>query len=387
MDIRHLATKGFDKGVEISRSLVYNGVPVVLNLDTNKVESEYTIARPEEESIGAIQSIRNGREALKSSKIGPVIFKDDSLLSLSQIYDYKVDGKDSLSSVYPVGSGFADFEKDSSFMKDMAELSVKMFPNTNPNTGKPDVDKNSFYAPYIPLVHLTGCMPAQSVGDDAYFNPDGTVSIAEFLDGLNSIKYGSNSNQHRKKTLDNVSTEEDYFNEGYQSCISGISSPFFNLYTRKELIQPITRIELAYITVICWNQFIDKFNAKYGSQYYLGINFDWRTPGIALKKYVDGFDYRVSQIKVDSEYNVISLNIKDYKADRTMEEYKSDLKSGRSPIPLPMLMSLVELGVINAFHFENNRLDPLREVSRGELCYFLAKLASLFPSMYIKEAS
>ena len=92
----------------------------------------------------------------------------------------------------------------------------------------------------------------------SYFNPDGTVSVAEFLDGLNAIKFGCISNISRKKTLDRISDENDYFNDGYQDCVRGISSPFFNLYTRKELLEPITRIELAYITVICWNQFLEK---------------------------------------------------------------------------------------------------------------------------------
>ena len=44
---------------------------------------------------------------------------------------------------------------------------------------------------------------------------------------LNAIR---NANRVRKKALDNLSNEEDYFNEGYNSCLAGISSPFFNLY-------------------------------------------------------------------------------------------------------------------------------------------------------------
>ena len=105
-------------------------------------------------------------------------------------------------------------------MKDVAST---LFPHLNPNTHREDIPRNAFYTPYIPLVTLTGCVPPQTKDGNAYFNPEGVVTIAEFLDGLNSIKYGANSNSSRKKTLDNISNESDYFNEGYQSCLRGIS--------------------------------------------------------------------------------------------------------------------------------------------------------------------
>lgn len=148
-------------------------------------------------------------------------------------------------------------------------------------------------------------------------------------------------------------------------------------------MQPITRIELAYITVLCWTRFVDKYNNLYGNAYDLGVNVDWYSPGTVLEHYTDGFDYKVSCIRLDKEHNIISLNIKDYKSDRSMTEYKADLRNGKTPIPLPMLMSLVELGAIGVWHFDKS-LNPLSEVTRGELCYFYAKLANLFPTKYIK---
>jgi hypothetical protein len=68
-----------------------------------------------------------------------------------------------------------------------------------------------------------------------------------------------------------------------------------------------------------------------------------------------------------------------------MTEYLEDLKNGVSPIPLPMYMSMLELHILDLFKYENNRLDPLKEVSRGELSYFLSKLAKLFPTKYLKH--
>ena len=322
---------------------------------------------------------------LVESPLGDIVAdkKTDDILPLSKIYDFEVKAGSELSKTLPVGINFDDLiENDdiNQFMRDTAE---SMFPNINPNTGVKDINREDFYTPYIPLVVLTGAMTPQIKNELTYFNPSGTVSVAEFLDGLNSIKFGCNSNVRRKKTLDRISDENDYFNEGYQDCVRGISSPFFNLYTREELTKPITRLELAYITVICWTQFIEKFNNLYGGSFYLGITFDWEVPAEVLSDYEDGFDYKVSKISIDENYEVISLNVKDYLAGKTMTEYKQDLQDGVCAIPMPMFMSMLVLGVLDLFYYEYNRLDPLKEVSRGELTYFLSKLAKLFPTKYI----
>ena len=39
-----------------------------------------------------------------------------------------------------------------------------------------------------------------------------------------------------------------------------------------------------------------------------------------------------------------------------------------------------ELNALGLFYFEDLRLDPIREVSRGELAYFLVRLANVFGS-------
>lgn len=391
MNIKHLATKGFDSEVEIRRSIVYNGVPMTIGIDKFNEKStsiheetiEFNKSLPDE--LNVIKSLEDGKDRIIESPIGGIISKNNTILPLSSIYDYRVESKDELSQILPVGADFnAIFEaKDT---KDfMCEIAKQLFPYINPNTKRDDIDKSAFYTPYIPLVALTGCIPPQLKDECAYFNPEGSITIAEFLDGLNSIKYGVNSNKSRKKTLDNISTESDYFNEGYQSCLRGISSPFFNLYTREELMKPITRLELAYITVICWNRFIEKFNNIYGGNFYLGINFDWEVPAEILSDYEDGFDYKVSKISIDKEHEIISLNVQDYKLERSMTQYKEDIKEGKSAIALPMFMSMLELGVLDLFYYEYGRLDPLREVSRGEFAYFLSKLAKLFPTKYIKN--
>lgn len=388
MNICHLVTKGFDGDMTVRRSITYNGTPLTVGVthtlsnDIKEETVEFNKSLPDE--VNVVKSLSDGKQSLIDSPIGDIISNKGNILPLSSIYDYKVTLNDPLSSALPVGTTFDIFaeNKDTKdFLRDVAE---QMFPHTNPNTHLDDIQRDAFYTPYIPLVALTGCIPPQTKDGDAYFNPNGVVTIAEFLDGLNAIKYGCNANNHRKKTLDNISTDTDYFNEGYQSCIRGISSPFFNLYTREELTKPITRLELAYITVICWSQFIEKFNNLYGGSYYLGINFDWELPSEILSNYVDGFDYKVSKISIDEEYDIVSLDAKDYKSDRSMTEYKEDMKSGVSAIPMPMFMSMLELGILDLFYYDDNYLNPLKEVSRGEFCYFLTKLAKLFPTRYMK---
>lgn len=388
MNICHLVTKGFDGDMTVRRSITYNGTPLTVGVthtlsnDVKEETVEFNKSLPDE--VNAVKSLNDGKQELIDSPIGSIINSNGNILPLSSIYDYHVTPSDPLSAALPVGADFDTLAEDKTTKEFLRDVAEQLFPHINPNTQASDISRDAYYTPYIPLVALTGCIPPQIKDGDAYFNPLGVVTVAEFLDALNSIKYGCNANNHRKKTLDNISVDTDYFNEGYQSCIRGISSPFFNLYTREELMKPITRLELAYITVICWSQFIDKFNNLYGGSFYLGINFDWELPSDILSGYKDGFDYKVSKISIDEEYDIVSLDVKDYKSDRTMEEYKEDMHSGVSAIPMPMFMSMLELGILDLFNYEDNNLNPLKEVSRGELCYFLTKLAKLFPTRYMK---
>lgn len=386
MNFRHLATKGFDSDIVIRRSIVYPGTQLSIGITHKGSSKEETIqfnkAMPD--SVNLAPSLQAGKEMLLDSPVGDVVIDDNNeVVPLSSCYDFKVQPGGLFSDVLPVGASFDDILESDAVQTNMRDVAVELFPGINPNTQRKDVPWDAYYTPYVPLVTLTGCMPPQMKEDKAYFNPNGVVTVAEFLDGLNAIKYGCNANNHRRKTLDNISTEADYFNEGYQSALRGISSPFFNLYTRAELMTPITRLELAYITVICWTQFMDKYNNLYGGSYYLGVTFDWEAPCEVLSRYADGFDYKVSRVSLDEEHDIVSLDIKDYRSDRTMEEYRDDLLHGVAALPLPMFMSMVELGVLGLFMYEDGRLDPMREVSRGELCYFLSKVSKHFPTKYI----
>ena len=245
-----------------------------------------------------------------------------------------------------------------------------------------------FYSKYIPFTVLSGVIPSQVSADNkSYFNPEGTVSVAEFLDMLNAINNGSNANKVRAKSLDSVSYESDYFNEGYNMCLNGVSSPFYKLYSREELEKPITRIELAYLTVICWSEFT-RYGHIYGGKYPFGVNIDWTCPSVYLDKFQDGYDYKVYKRRLRGT-DVVSIDLHDYlskaPATLTMSEFKNSIKSGATAIPLIMIMSLLELDALDLFYFEGGKLNPLAEVSRGEVCYFTMKLAKEFSKKFVSK--
>lgn len=363
---RHLATKGFDWGL-VSKSIILDNSSVFTRL-----ESRY----------GKIDRLDYVGEVLKSfsdkvslnTKLAPIrdlIASNESLSSII-IDDTEIR---SLSGVF---SSEGATEIIASVEGQLKKVAVEMFSSTNPLTNDKDVFSVDKYASCIPLVVLTGTLPPQlDEENNSYFNPNGCVTVAEFLDSLNAIKFGSNSFQNRRKSLDNISDEKDFFNEGYQSCVTRFSSPFYNLYTRAELLNPITRVELAYITVFCWSEFSKRFDSVFTGEYSLGININWDNIKDVLINFEDGFDYKVSKRLLDDN-KVLSINIKDYLSNGSMIDLLTRVKEGVSPIPYPMFMCLLELNALNVFYFENFRLDPLKEVSRGELAYFLVRLASIF---------
>ena len=387
MDIRHLATKGFGNDIKIRKTQVVPELPILIDLGRRDLsieadpDGDFNQSMPME--INSIASLTQAKKDLLNGNLKDVVSEDGSTIKpLSKMFGYTVGDSDIFNkSGIDVGTKFTTLFENEGLKGYLKNTAQKMFPNIHPETNAPDIDPFRFYTPYIPLVALSGSLPPQTKYNNAYFNPEGSVTLAEFLDSLNAIKYGCNSDIARMQTLDNVSTKYDYFNEGYQSCIRGVSSPFFNLYRREELLRPVTRLEVAYIIVICWRPFIEKFNNLYGGDYYLGLSFDWLYPNDILNQYIDGKDYKISKYVIDSEYDVISLNIKDYKSyDRTMAEYIEAINSGEAAIPLPAYMSMLELGVLNFFLYEDKYLHPCREVSRGELSYLLTQLAINFPN-------
>lgn len=249
-----------------------------------------------------------------------------------------------------------------------SDTAKTMFSSINPRTNKQDVVGDEVYASYIPKAVIKGVViPQTDASGVTVFNGDGTITIAEVLDGFNAVKYGANSDDHRVQSLDNISGISDYFNEGYNLMCKSYASVFYNLYRRNELFRPITRLEFAYLTVFCSGYFKGVFESKFP----MGISFNWLRPNVSVKDFADWEHYNVSLIARDKAPD---HNVKHYKGERTVTDLLHDIKTGKSAIPLPMFMSMIELGVNNIFPYTDYRLEPLRQLSRGEFTYCLARL-------------
>lgn len=272
----------------------------------------------------------------------------------------------------------------------LVDTAKKMFPNINPKTGKLDIDlssENSDRYKYATLAIVSGAMqPQYDDKGNSYFNEDGNVTVGEFLDSLVAIKTGRTYGQNAKKSLDGMSDVNDYYNEGYNACLSGLSSPFYRLYTRNDINTPITRLELAYITVVCWEEFIYHFDTVYGGRYDTGVNIDWDTPQKYVSKFDDGVSYKVYKKCYNTELGKItSIDLNYYKGDTSMRVFREQMLRGEKAIPLPMFMSLFELDALDLFYFDDKSLKPLREVTRGELAYFLVKLSKVFNTPFVSK--
>lgn len=379
MHTRYLITKNSNGDIEYSKSALYNGVPVGLTpvVRYNSVTiSDSNLSPNNLEALS--EEIIIGKSSISENPLCKEIMLNTSgeCRPLSQMFGYKVTPDSEFANDLPLGLGF-DILFYSDAVKDfLIDTALDMFKNDKDLLSYGDMLR------FTPLPVLTGVITLQKDTTGVQLlNPNGVVTIAEFLDSLNAINYSCNSNRSRKKSIDFISDEKDYFNEGYNSCLVGISSPFYSLYRRSELLKPITRIELAYITVICWTKFIEKFNGVSGGNFDLGVCFDWENPAEFLKLFEDGFAYKVSKAVYDNEMPVLSLNVKDYKHSYSMTDFINRIKTGIQAVPFPMLMSMLELHQLELFYY-GNRLDPLKEVSRLELCYFVTNLAKLFATNF-----
>lgn len=267
--------------------------------------------------------------------------------------------------------------------KSMCEEAERMFPNINPYTHKPDIDKDAIYTSYIPLVINSGAMqPQKDLSGKEYFNPEGTVMVADVFATLQSIR----QDYIRKNTsVDKVAREGEYFTEGYNAIVDRMGSPFFDLYSRRELAMPVTRAELAYITVVGWKPFRGN-RVLFGGKFNVGYRANWETPAKYVGKFKDAKTIRASKktagTDLDSGVDIMEIDLHSWKGERTLKQYLESVKRGKNALPLPMLMSMIELDALDVFYFADRELNPLREVTRGELCWFVTKISKVFATEF-----
>ena len=266
-----------------------------------------------------------------------------------------------------------DILRMSPIKEDMQEVISNTFVETNPYTGLKDTQINAFYSVYVPLIFFCKVIPPQLEDNKLYFNAEGSITIAEVLDSINAIFYEYNSFKNRKTTLDGVSIETDFFNAGYNLLLDSYTNPFYNLYSRYELLRPITRVELAYILVCCLSIYKQLFGGLVCEDYTLGNSFNWLQAEEIQSNYEDGFSYEL-ELKYDE--SSFSIDLKDYKGSKFLTDFLEEIKRGTSKLPIPLYMSLLEIGEQDLFYFQDFKLEPLNEVTRGELCYTLIKLCN-----------
>lgn len=383
-DLRYSVSKSFDECVA-SRVILKEGTPISTNIQRIYVQAE--------EPISSASNCQLYERVPLLKMIGTSM-DGSSVIPLSQQFDFKVgtsfntnkNNKEALKYATK-GTTFWEILEDSDVENELIEEAVARFPGINPLTNEPDIDRTAYYTKFIPLVVNSGLIPPQkSLDGTEYFNPNGVVSVAEFFYMLNSIKYGSSGYENGKTSVDGVVTNKDYFSEGYNSIVNSPASPLYHLYTRKELTEAITRAELAYITVVGWRDFRGR-KKLHGGRFSTGLRVNWDTPARYIGKFKDGKNLKVSKKVVDivdlseNDSDLQEIDLKSWfnPLGIKFKAYLENVKQGRSALPLPMLMSMIELDVLDLFYYEGSTLSPLRQVSRGEMTYFLTKLAKTFP--------
>ena len=402
--VRSMASKSFDEIVVINaiiqgyRPLIQRVVKDTISTSNQKVE------RMVKESL--ISSTSGTPKSISTAYVDGVdilsyamINVDKSgVIPLAMQMDYQV-GKsfvnqklnDKASVKTKEGTGFWDLINDVQVRNRLDAEAESLFPHINPNTRNKDVQSGTYYSYMIPIVTATGVVPPQQDEKGRYyFNPNGVVSRADFIDMLNAIKYGSNQHSKYKTSLDRVVRQEDFFSAGYDALVRGYSSPLYKLYTKRELMSPITRAELAYITVVCWKEFTKDIPLR-GGRIPVGVHVDWEQPKIYMRKFSDASKLRIARkrsdkIELDKDVQSMLLtDIKPYRGNRSMTEFIKQIRSGNALLPLPMFMALVELDYMGMFYFANKEIAPVREVSRGEITFFIMNLAKNFPQKFVSK--
>lgn len=282
------------------------------------------------------------------------------------------------------GASFWDIINQPEVKAELCNEAKRMFPGTNPMTGVADIDKSKYYTSFVPLVINSGAMVAQQdLAGNKYFNPDGTVNLADLFAGLQGVR----DDVIRSNTsIDGVAFEGEYFTEGYNSIVDCRSSLLYGLYSRRDLSKPITRAELAYITVVGWKPF--RGNRKlFGGKFNVGYRVNWETPAKYVGKFKDAKTIRASKkisgnTDLENGGEIMDVNLKSWKGDMPIREYLNGVLNGKYALPLPMLMSMIELDALDLFYYEGSELAPMRQVSRGEFCYFITKLSKVFSTEF-----
>jgi hypothetical protein len=325
-----------------------------------------------DEILRTDENFRDGLNALLDTELEPILFnEEDKFNTVSGLFTSANNNQGLMRMLTGNSVNLSAVLHNTRVADSLKKVTQTVFPRKNLETGLKDAPLNSYFSPYIALSTYCKLLPPQlDDKQNLYFNASGTVTIAEFFDTLNALYRGYNSEVDRRTSLDNVSFDYDYFNEGYNRVVTTYANPIFNLYTRSELLRPITRAEVAYILVFGMNLLDTTEHDCFTATNEVGYTFDWIKD---TQNIVTSFEDTKELKVVTNESNTVSLNLKDYKGDLTVTEYIAEIVKQDRYIPLPLVVSLIELTNVNIMN-TTDEFNPLGELSRGELIYVMFQM-------------
>ena len=321
------------------------------------------------------ENFREGLGALLDTELEPILFdKDDDFNTIWGLFESASENQGLMKTLNKYSTNLLSVLNAKGVKEELKQVTSAVFPLQDKETGLKDAPLNAYYSPYIALALYCKLLPPQI--DDKYrlwFNPRGSVTVGEFFDSLNAIYKGYNANENRHTSLDNVSYDTDYFNEGYNRVVTTFANPIYALYGRKDFLRPITRLEVAYI--LFFGLHLLSTETNYIDNDKIGITYDWlnETEDI-LHTEEENKELKVSVLKDGSLFD-----FKSYLQDDFVEDYIKAVRQGTSYVALPLIASLIELG-ISGVMYNDDTLNPLDDLSRGELVYIMFNVTNILYS-------
>ena len=329
------------------------------------------------------ENFKEGLNALLNTELEPILFDDnDKFNTVWGLFESANENQGLMKALNRNATDLLSVLDSEHITEELKGVTKIVFPRKNKETGLKDAPLNAYYSVYIPLaLYCRLIVPQLDSQNRLYFNATGTVTVAEFFDSFNALFEGYNSDINKHTSLDNISFEDDYFNQGYNRIVSNFDNPIYKLYSRAEFVRPITRVEVAYILLFGLN-LLDNINDSYiNSDYNVGYSFDWLAD---TQQFLSAYeDCENLQVCVKQEKDRNPFDIKTYLGESTLYEYLDQVKQGHKYIALPLITSLLEMCNSDIMYALTD-LRPLEELSRGELVYIMFNVSNVLYSKKVE---
>lgn len=330
------------------------------------------------------ENFKEGLNALLNTELEPILFDDnDKFNTVWGLFESANKNQGLMKALNRNATDLLSVLDNQHIASELKEVTKIVFPRKNIETGLKDAPLNAYYSVYIPLaLYCRLIVPQLDSQNRLYFNATGEVTVADFFDSYNALYEGYNSDLNKHTSLDEMSYENDYFNQGYNRIVNTYDNPIYALYSRAEFVRPIMRVEVAYILLFGLQLFDTNKDNYINSGYKAGYSFDWVTDTLQyLQEYTDCKDLQVC-VKQEKDRN--PFDIKTYLGENTLYEYLDQVKTGHKYIALPLIASLLEMCNHDIMYALTN-LNPFMSLSRGELVYIMFKVSNVLYSKKVED--